>query len=198
MICIHFSKGFFWSHLKTFAELQAKRHENILKIIKRSRSSLIQFYVWTWLVKNENETISLPCSPSFIFVNGCTDSSGKKSTQIQLCCYSSCWYCTVASEETRDTWCTGSKAQFAAFDFSILLELPLGHPAGRGKERGVCRIKCLVGSRLASSEPRLHQQVQKQRSALPSRDERPTSFFVHEKREHPGGERGWVSNVRRF
>lgn len=137
-----FLKDFFWSHPKIFARLQAKDMQNILKIIKRLYSGLIQSYVQTWLVKNEKETISLPMLMFTLFhrckwMHKVFWKEIYPSTTVlllfMLVLHSSLW----RGEDARDAWCSGSKAQFAAFDFSTFLELPLAHPTGRGKEKGV-------------------------------------------------------------
>lgn len=139
---------FAYTFLKDFSDLilkhllscKQKDRQNILKIIKRSYSGLIQSYVQTWLVKKWKWH---NFSAVFTIFHLCKwmhrlfwEEIYPNTTVLLLFLLvlrSSLW----RDQYARDTWCSGSKVQCAAFDFSALLELPLVHPTGRRKWCGL-------------------------------------------------------------
>lgn len=102
MICILFSKGFFWSHLKTFARLQAKRHAKHPENYKE----IIFWFNPIWCqntVKNDNGTVSLPMLMCTLFhlCKWMHRLSWEKNLPKYNCAATLHVDCIVASEEAR-------------------------------------------------------------------------------------------------
>lgn len=110
--------------------------QNTLKMMKVSYSALIHSHVRIWLVKNENGTIPLPIF-MMTFPHLCKlvhrtfcEEVFPNTTVLLLSMsihHNSLW----SGQDARDTWCSGSKAQFACcslsahhcFNFLFLMQL---------------------------------------------------------------------------
>ena len=119
------------SFLKDFSDLilqcllgcKQQDMQNALKMIKESYSALIHSHVRTWLVKNENATVSLPIF-MITFPHVCKlvhrlfwEEVFPNTTVLLLSMsirHNSPW----SGRGARDTWCSGSKAQFARCSLS--------------------------------------------------------------------------------